>query len=294
MEFLDYLTSREFLTSWEFYSPAITVTSALILITLERIFPYEPKQGLFRDGFWNDLGMYSIVQSFVLGYIIAAITQFIDSGTGLSRLAIISAWPIWAQVLLSLFVHDLYIYWFHRWQHRNKFLWRVHEAHHSTLDVDWLSGSRSHSLEILINQTIEFAPLILLGAAPETIAIKTALDAVWGMYIHSNIDVRSGWLQYVINGPEMHRWHHAVDHDAHNRNFGTKFAMWDWLFGTAFFPNPKVRKPTGYGLDAYFPKNYFVQHAFAFRKFEEEQEAEKPVEQKEQVVVGRGDVMEAE
>ncbi len=272
MEMLEYLTSREFLTSWSFYSPAITVAAALVLITLERVFPYERGQGLFRDGFWNDLGMYSIVQSFILGYVIAGITALIDSQTGLSRLGILSSWPIWAQVLLSLLVHDLYIYWFHRWQHRNRFLWRIHEAHHSTLDVDWLSGSRSHSLEILINQTIEFAPLVLLGAAPETIAIKTAIDAVWGMYIHSNIDVRSGILQYVINGPEMHRWHHAVDHDAHNRNFGTKFAVWDWLFGTAFFP--RERKPAGYGLDAYFPSNYFVQHAFAFRPFEEEQNTE--------------------
>ena len=37
-------------------------------------------------------------------------------------------------------------------------LWRMHEAHHATADVDWLSGARSHALEILINQTIEFAP----------------------------------------------------------------------------------------------------------------------------------------
>lgn len=66
------------------------------------------------------------------------------------------------------------------------------------------------------------------------------------MYIHSNINVRAGFVQYIINGPEMHRWHHAVDDDAHDRNFGTKFAFWDWLFGTAFVP--KNRKPVGYGL----------------------------------------------
>jgi sterol desaturase/sphingolipid hydroxylase (fatty acid hydroxylase superfamily) len=181
---------------------------------------------------------------------------------------VISEWPWWAQVLASLIVHDFYIYWFHRLQHRSAVLWRIHEAHHSTSDVDWLSGSRSHSLEILINQTIEFAPMIILGASEGAMAAKATLDAIWGMYIHSNIDVRSGWLQYLINGPEMHRWHHAVDDDAHNRNFGTKFAVWDWLFDTAFFPTD--RKPAGYGLgDPAFPTNYFKQHLYAFRRRDE-------------------------
>jgi hypothetical protein len=44
-------------------------------------------------------------------------------------------------------------------------------------DVDWLSGARSHALEILINQTIEFAPIVLLGAAPEVALIKLTRPA---------------------------------------------------------------------------------------------------------------------
>lgn len=248
-------------------SPAIVVTAALVLIALERRFPYDRSQPFLRSGFWNDFAMYTVAQSYVLGYIIFAFAAWLDALTGLSDRGILSGWSVPAQLLLSFFVHDLYIYWFHRWQHTNRYLWRIHEAHHSTREVDWLSGSRSHSLEILINQTIEFAPLVLLGCAPETIAYKSAIDAVWGMYIHANIDVRSGWLQYLINGPEMHRWHHAVDEDAHNRNFGTKLAVWDWIFGTAF--RPVERRPAGYGLgDAGFPANYFRQHLWAFRRFE--------------------------
>ncbi len=76
----------------------------------------------------------------------------------------------------------------HRWQHSNKYLWRIHEAHHSPKKVDWLSGSRSHALEILINQTIEFLPIVLLGSPPEVIAYKGVMSAVWGMYIHSNLE----------------------------------------------------------------------------------------------------------
>src|SRR5262249_15029922 len=159
---------------------------------------------------------------------IGGLIHGLDHLTGLSRLRLIAHWPIWAQLLLFFVVHDFYIYWFHRAQHHSKYLWRIHEAHHSTPEVDWLSGSRSHSLEILINQTIEFAPIALLGAPAEVAILKACLDAVWGMYIHSNINVRSGWLQFVINGPEMHRWHHAIEITHGGINFGTKLAIWDW------------------------------------------------------------------
>ncbi len=137
--------------------------------------------------------------------------------------------------------------------------------------VDWLSGVRSHALEILVNQTIEFAPIVLLGAPPAVAVLKGAISAIWGMLIHANLDLRLGKLQYVINGPEMHRWHHATDPAAYHRNFSTKLAVWDWLFGTAYFPDPAVRKAHAYGLSyvqypEQFPLGYFVQQAYAFRR----------------------------
>ena len=141
---------------------------------------------------------------------------------------------------------------------------------------------------------MEFAPIVLLGARPEVVTFKIIIDAVWGMYIHSNIDVRSGVLQRFFNGPEMHRWHHAIEITEGGINFGTKLAIWDYLFGTAVRP---AVKPRGYGLsDVDFPTNvlgdddhvvdrrriqrlvatvvgavvtYFVQLVFAFRRFAE-------------------------
>jgi sterol desaturase/sphingolipid hydroxylase (fatty acid hydroxylase superfamily) len=255
--------------SVELTTLTVLVAAGLTFILLERRRPYSPGQRTFRPGFWIDLVMYGLVQSYVLGLAIGQLIAWIDGETGWSRLQIVSAWPIAGQVAFFLIVHDLYIYLFHRLQHRSAALWRLHEAHHSVKDVDWLSGVRSHSLEILINQTVEFAPIVLLGAAPEVAVIKGLISAVWGMFIHSNLDVRLGWLQYLINGPEMHRWHHATDPAAFNKNFGTKLAIWDWIFGTAYFPDR--RKLAGpYGLvdtefPEQFPTGYFVQHALAFR-----------------------------
>jgi sterol desaturase/sphingolipid hydroxylase (fatty acid hydroxylase superfamily) len=256
------------LDSVRWVTTGVVILSALAIILLERQFPYDRGQKFLRSQFWNDFALYSLVQSYVLGIVISYIIVWIDSFSGLSRLQIVSGWGLGWQLLFFLVIHDLYIYTFHRFQHRSKYFWRIHEAHHSTHEVDWLSGSRSHSFEILINQTIEFSVIVLLGARPEIPILKAAIDAIWGMYIHSNINVHSGKLQYFINGPEMHRWHHAIDSDAANKNFSTKLAIWDWIFGTGFLPSK--RKPLGYGLeDGGFPKNYVKQHLYAFRKFEQ-------------------------
>lgn len=248
----------------EIISILVIVSSAIIFIILERLFPYTKGQKILREGFFDDFVLYSIAQSYILGIVIFSfIIRFIDNSTGISRLSLFEDIPIWLQLLFFLVTHDLYIYWMHRWQHKNKYLWRIHEAHHSPKKVDWLSGSRSHALEIILNQTIEFLPIVLLGSPVEVIAYKATISAVWGMHIHSNINLNTGKLQKIINGPEMHRWHHSTG-KGRNRNFATKFAFWDWIFGTAYLPD---YKPEDYGLKTYFPAHYLMQTIYAFRSF---------------------------
>jgi sterol desaturase/sphingolipid hydroxylase (fatty acid hydroxylase superfamily) len=248
---------------WTWLSPTLIGGGALVLIALERRFPYDRRQRFLRAGFWTDLVGYALLQSYLLGLCIAHIIAAIDGATGLSRHRLIGGFGIPAQVAFFVVTHDLYIYAFHRWQHRSPLLWRLHEAHHATTDVDWLSGSRSHALEILINQTIEFAPILLLGAHPVVPIIKVTIDTLWGMYIHANVDVKSGRLQWIINGPEMHRWHHAIEL-RDGVNFGTKLAVWDLLWGTAYRP---PGKPSGYGIREPFPSGFLAQqlHLFARR-----------------------------
>ena len=242
-------------------SAIVIGAAALIFIALERRWPYARGQRFLRAGLVDDLVFYTAVQNWALGLVIARIIQSLDLATGLSRLHLVSSWPKPVQLLFFVVTHDLYIYLFHRWQHRSPLLWRLHEAHHSTADVDWISGARSHAVEILINQTIEFGAIVLLGGAPEVAVWKGAVSAVWGMYIHANIDVRTGRLQRIINGPEMHRWHHA--REIVDVNFATKLAVWDWWFGTAHLP---AGKPRSYGLvEAGFPNGYWRQQAHAFR-----------------------------
>jgi sterol desaturase/sphingolipid hydroxylase (fatty acid hydroxylase superfamily) len=237
--------------------------SAVILALLERVVPYSRGQTFLREGFFDDFALYTIAQNYVLSIVIFSfIIARLDAVGGFSRLQLLSRWPLWLQVGLFVVTHDFYIYWMHRWQHRNRYMWRLHEAHHSPTSVDWLSGSRSHCVEILINQTVEFAPIVLLGASPAVIPLKGAISAVWGMYIHANLNIHTGRLQWIINGPEMHRWHHAMGKGMRS-NFSTKLAVWDWMFGTAYFP--VNQRATDYGVRTWFPKHYVGQTLYAFR-----------------------------
>lgn len=251
------------------WAPVVLVGWALLVIALERRFPYDRGFRLLRPGFAVDLLGYALLQSWAVGWLINGIVGSIDAATGASRLGVVSGWPRWLQLAFFVVTHDFYIYAFHRLQHHNRWLWRIHEAHHSARQVDWLAGARSHSLEILVNQTVEFGAMVLLGAHPDVVVAKGILSGMWGIWIHSNIDVHTGWLQRVINGPEMHRWHHSLIYEGEGRNFGTKFAFWDWLFGTAYLP---AGKPERYGLEEPFPGGYLAQHLHAFRPFAAEGE----------------------
>lgn len=264
-------------------APVIVVAGALAIIALERWLPYD-RQRLWRDGLAVDLIGYALIQSAVLAIVIRGVVGAIDHGLGavaggaaMSSHGLVAGWPFAAQVAVFVVSHDFYIYWFHRWQHASPRLWRLHEAHHSARDIDWLAGSRSHALEIAINQTVEVAAMVLLGASTDVMLCKGAISIVSGMWIHANVDLGHprlgalgafgarwlGWVRCVVNGPALHRWHHAIDYAPPGKNFATKLALWDHAFGTADRP---ARKPAGYGLADPFPTGFLAQQAHAFRR----------------------------
>jgi len=257
----------------------VTITTIILacwaafIIAWERISPYRKGLPFFREGFWIDLVWYTIIQSYFLKIVIFDyIIMPVQKSFEWSHFQFVAHWPIAVQVLFFLVTHDLYIYLFHRFQHSSKFFWRTHEAHHSGKQIDFLSGSRSHVVEILINQTIEFAPIIILGADPMVVPIKAMLDAMFGMFIHANVNVKMGKLKYFLNSPELHLWHHANYQEVFHANFSTKFSVWDHLFGTVYDPGfAPGNEPENWGLYYDYPKDYFLQHAFSVKRFDEKE-----------------------
>ncbi|MEO6222465.1 MAG: sterol desaturase family protein, partial [Vicinamibacterales bacterium] len=76
---------------------------------------------------------------------------------------------------------------------------------------------------------------------------------------------RIGPLIYVFMGPEMHRWHHSLDVEHRDRNFGNNFSFMYWIFGTAYLSR---EMPTTFGVDdpEYPVENLRRQFTYAFRR----------------------------
>ena len=75
------------------------------------------------------------------------------------------------------------------------------------------------------------------------------------LFQHSNVRLRFPGVRWVINTPEWHHWHHAIDTDARDKNFG--IPVIDRIFGTACLP--KGERPTGFGVHDPVPADSYAQ-----------------------------------
>lgn len=172
--------------------------------------------------------------------------------------------PMLAQLLLALVVVEFGTYWVHRWFHVVDVGWRIHSVHHSSGQMYILASARNHPLAVLLMSAAQLTPLVLAGAGEELIALAAAFTGVHGMIQHANVEMRPGPLHWFFSAPDLHRWHHAVDIEDANSNYGNNLIVWDVLFGTWFLPadRPVPREAGVSGLR--FPEGYVAQLAVPF------------------------------
>ncbi len=149
-------------------------------------------------------------------------------------------WPVGAQAVLMIAVADFMRYWLHRAAHRWNLLWRLHAVHHAPEELYFLNVGRFHPLDKSLQFLFDAAPFILIGVGPEVVAAYFVFYSLNGFFQHSNADVRLGPLNWLIAGPELHRWHHSRIVRESESNFGNNLIVWDALFGTRFLPARQV------------------------------------------------------
>jgi len=155
-------------------------------------------------------------------------------------------WPAIVSIPLGVIVYDLGYYLFHRWSHTISLFWRFHSVHHSVPRLSAVNAMRSHPFDGLLETVIGLPIVTLLGAPAEAAMWFLALSTYGGILTHANIDMRSGILSYVINTPDLHRWHHSRHQRETDTNFG-RTMIWDHVFGTYY--HPKRRPPRDVGVD---------------------------------------------
>jgi len=231
--------------------------AAMIAIALlERYAPHVPDWNRSRRDIVPDF-LHLVVSNAVLVGLTNELVTRVDFLTLWPR-----TWPFAAQLLLAFVVGEFGIYWAHRWLH-GRWLWRFHELHHSAERMYWLNGFRNHPLDAPFQNLLIMAPLALLGAGPDIIAMIALYQALHTPLQHSNIALRTGPLSYVLATAELHRKHHAPDEPALSGNYGTNLILWDLVFGTFRKPRAETTSVGLYG-EATYPHTYLAQLARPF------------------------------
>ena len=227
---------------------------SLGFLGLERVFPGRKEQPALRPGWLRDLGFvalnghfFSLWTAALLGAIALATTKALRSlGLRLDG-SPVPEWPFLAQFLAFLVLADFLQWSVHNLLHRVPALWTFHKVHHSITTMDWMGNWRFHWMEILVYKSLQWLPLAWLDASPAVVLAVAIVTTVWGDFNHANLDVGLGPLGYVLNSPRMHLWHHDQSSEGGvAKNFGIVFSVWDFLFGTAYWPRKRAPERLGY------------------------------------------------
>jgi sterol desaturase/sphingolipid hydroxylase (fatty acid hydroxylase superfamily) len=169
-----------------------------------------------------------------------------------------NGWNIGLQVGLMVLIADFFRYWLHRWMHESKRLWKFHAVHHSPKKLYWLNVGRFHPIDKTLQFFLDALPFIVLGVGEDVLALYFLFYSVNGFFQHCNIELQLGPLNYLISGPQLHRWHHSHVSAEANSNYGNNTIIWDLFFGTYFFPKSRHVEKLGL-LNRDFPLDFLSQ-----------------------------------
>jgi len=141
--------------------------------------------------------------------------------------------------ILAVTFTEFWMYWFHRLQHGNRLLWSYHRVHHSNRELNGINAL-DHFSDPFFALPAMFLPSIVLfsfdngGPWPY---VLTQLVWLHGIFDHAATRLNIGrYLRFLVADNRYHRVHHSRDPAHFDKNFSTRFTLWDWLFGTAYFP----------------------------------------------------------
>lgn len=251
---------------------AIVVSlSALVVVgVLERVMPYKREwnqsKGDVRTDFWHTITNqvllsrgFNIIWAFALAGVVVSLVGLVGNDLWPDD------WPILIQLMLMLLIAEFGRYWFHRFSHRNPWLWRLHAVHHSPKRLYFFNAGRVHPLEKMLYIIPEVVPFILLGTNIECLALYVTFNTIHGLFQHGNVNVKLGFLNYIFSMAELHRWHHSKVVAESDNNFGNNLSVWDSVFGTLYLPQGREVGELGLLADDY-PQDYIGQCVAPFKK----------------------------
>jgi sterol desaturase/sphingolipid hydroxylase (fatty acid hydroxylase superfamily) len=207
---------------------------ALVLIlagTFEILAPWRTLTGPTGRRWTANLTLFGLC--FGLGYVMAPFVASALSIVGFSPGPLAHLAPPPLRILVAVVILDLLDYTVHRASHRFSLLWRIHQPHHSDLELDVTTALRHHPLEAALASIVLGGGGVLLGMAPREIAIYGALALAVQLVAHANLSLPprlAALLAPVLVTPDFHRLHHSRIRSQADANYGQLFSFWDRLF----------------------------------------------------------------
>jgi sterol desaturase/sphingolipid hydroxylase (fatty acid hydroxylase superfamily) len=168
-----------------------------------------------------------------------------------------------AMIFVPLFIHDCWFYWSHRIEHRLPALWEFHKLHHSDELMNTSTWARDHFLQESWRAFFSVFTLGLfvdlkLAEAGKAALYSTMFLVGLSMFCHSAIRIQLPWLDYIVVTPQVHRIHHSVRPEHHNKNFADVLPVFDLVFGTFERSKRDEFPATGLGPQSRAPRSLFA------------------------------------
>lgn len=202
------------------------------LFLLELSTPYRTSWCKSDGQLGPDLG-HTILNK---GLVQLLIVQLIALGiVGADNNSPVAMLPLPFQVVIGLIISEIGLYCAHRLAHEWPLLWRCHAIHHSVQKLWLVNTGRFHFIDSIASVLASVPFLLLSGISMDAIVWVSAITAYIGILTHCNVDMECGWLNYVFNTPNLHRWHHSTEREIGNTNYGENLMLWDMLLGTFLY-----------------------------------------------------------
>ena len=144
-------------------------------------------------------------------------------------------------------VNDFFSFLTHYFMHKIPFFWEFHKTHHSATTLNPLTQYRIHPVELIINNIRNILIFGLITGIFDYLShhqidkimflgvnVFTFIFFFFGANLrHSHVKLKyPRIIEYIFISPFQHQIHHSTKKIHFNKNMGSKFAIWDYLFGT--------------------------------------------------------------
>lgn len=246
--------------------------AGFLFFLVERLRPIHKNLRFFKSELGQDLALAVINAGLVIPMTLILIYLFFDTWvTPYVEIPFlhdaIKGLPLIAQVALGVLILDFIVYWRHKFTHY--YMWRFHAIHHSAQEISWSTKLRLHPIDIVVAVTCQSVVLFLMGFPPESLLAASTIVTVIDYINHSNTDFGfKGPMRYVLATPRYHRWHHAEEKEAQNKNFVVCFPFIDLIFGSYYYPVDALPQTYGIGRksQALYPVSVIGQFLYPFQK----------------------------